>query len=595
MNHDNQINEFYTNSANNRKENKPKETGHFFEWLKNLFPTRQQFRFLPQIVSKKERLLLLILAIVILITLIYLPFSVARHSTVPAPDFGGSYTEGLIGAPQFINPLLVQANDADRDLAKVFYPGLLKHDSQSNLIPDLAESYQISDNGLEYTFTLKKDIKWHDGQPLTTEDIIFTIKILQNNDYGSIQRINWQGIEVEKINDLVVKLKLKNKYAQFINNTTTGILPKHLWERVKPGIFALSELNLNPIGSGPYKIKKIGKDNQGIIRSFELTAFEDFYNSKPFIKNITFRFYDSEDQLISAYNNSHIQGLSFISPEKLKNIKFAQRVKTKQLKLPRFFAVFFNQNQTKLLTEKNVRLALNYGTDKNELVEKILKNNGLAINSPLLREFTENNVSQKYSYDKEFAKQILENSNWKDTDGNGVREKNKEELALKITTVPELAKTVEILKKQWKEIGFKIEIKMETFAEIQSTIKSREYEILLFGEVQGLNFDPFSFWHSSQKKDPGLNLALYDNKSADKILEESRQILDPSERQKKDYDFERILLEDAPAVFLYSPYYLYLPASKIKGGDLSILSLPSDRFDNLAQWYIETKRVKNNQ
>ena len=143
-----------------------------------------------------------------------------------------------------------------------------------------------------------------------------------------------------------------------------------------------------------------------------------------------------------------------------------------------------------------------------------------------------------------------------------------------------------------KVVGFKIEIKMETFAEIQSTIKNREYEILLFGEVQGLNFDPFSFWHSSQKKDPGLNLALYDNKSADKILEEGRQILDPAERQKKDNDFERILLEDAPAVFLYSPYYLYLPASKIKGDDLSILSLPSDRFDNLAQWYIETKRVK---
>ena len=553
MNHDNQIDEFYTNSANNRREKKPKKTGHFFEWFKSFFPTRRQFLFLPQIISKKERRVLSTLAIIMLAALTSLPFTVIRHSTIAAPDFGGSYTEGLIGAPQFINPLLSQANDADRDLSKIFYPGLLKHDSKGNLIPDLADSYQISDNGLEYTFTLKKNIKWHDGQPLTADDIIFTIKILQNNDYGSIQRINWQGIEVEKINDLVVKLKLKAKYAQFINNAAIGILPKHLWEKVKPGIFALSELNLHPIGSGPYKLKGIGKDAQGFIRSYTLTAFEDFYDGKPFIKNIAFRFYDSEDQLISAYNNSQVQGLGFISPEKLKNIKFIQRIKIKQTKIPRFFAAFFNQNQTKLLTEKNVRLALNYGTDKNGLVEQVLKNNGLAINSPLLREFTENGVPQKYNYDKEFAKQILENSNWKDTDGNGLREKDKQELGLKSTTVPELAKTAEILKKQWEELGFKIEIKMETFAEIQSTIKNREYEILLFGEVQGLNFDPFSFWHSSQKKDPGLNLALYDNKNTDKILEESRQILDPAERQKKDYDFERILLEDAPAVFLYYP------------------------------------------
>ena len=239
-------------------------------------------------------------------------------------------------------------------------------------------------------------------------------------------------------------------------------------------------------------------------------------------------------------------------------------------------------------------MALNYGTDKSELIEKVLKGNGLAINSPLLKEFTENDVLQKFKFDKEFAKQILENSNWKDTDGNGTREKDSQELVIRITTsnVPELIKVADILKKQWEELGFKVEIKVETLAEIQFIIQNRDYEILVFGEVQGLNFDPFSFWHSSQKKDPGLNLALYDNKSADKILEEGRQILDQTARNTKYNDFEKILLEDAPAVFLYSPFYLYLPTSKINNNDLSVLSLPSDRFDNISQWYIETKRIK---
>ncbi|TSC73882.1 MAG: Uncharacterized protein G01um101444_442 [Parcubacteria group bacterium Gr01-1014_44] len=563
-----------------------------------MLPTAKQFRFLPQIISKKEHWLLLTLSAVILGSLIFIPFGIFYHFTIAAPDFGGSYTEGLIGTPQFINPLLVQANDTDRDLASIFYAGLLKYDSQGDLVPDLAESYQISDNGLEYSFTLKKNIKWHDGYPLTADDVVFTVKILQNNDYGSIQRINWQGIETEKINDRVVKIKLKNKYAQFLSNTTLGILPKHLWENVKPALFALSELNLNPIGSGPYKLKRIGKDSQSIARSYELTAFEDYHDGRPFIKNVSFRFYDSEDQLISAYNNNSIQGLGVISPEKLKNIKFSQRLNIRQIKLPRYFAAFFNQNQSKLLSDKNIRLALNYGTNKTNLVEEVLKGNGLAINSPLLKELNENNPPagglQKFAFDKEFAKQILENSNWKDTDGNGLREKDKTELVLKVTTsnFPELIKAADLLKKQWKELGFKIEIKVETLAEIQFAIQNRSFEILLFGEVQGLNFDPFSFWHSLHKKDPGLNLALYDNKSADKIMEEGRQILDTISRNNKYNDFEKILLEDAPAVFLYSPHYLYLPASKIKDNDLSVLSLPSDRFDNISQWSIETKRVR---
>ena len=537
---------------------------------------------------------MLILSALILGTLIFIPFRVFHHFTNAAPDFGGSYTEGLVGIPQYINPLLIQANDTDRDLANIFYPGLLKYDPEGKLVPDLAESYTVSDSGLEYTFTLKKNIKWHDGQYLTADDLIFTIKILQNNDYGSIQRINWQGIEIEKINDRVIKIKLKNKYAQFLNNATLGILPKHLWENVKPSLFTLSELNLNPIGSGPYKLKRVGKDSQGIARSYELTAFEDHYNDKPYIKNLTFRFYDSEDQLISAYNNNNVEGLGFISPDKLKNIKFSQRINLKPIKLPRYFAAFFNQNQSKLLADKNIRLALNYGTDKSAIVDQVLKGNGLVINSPLLKEFTEKDVPPKFKFDKEFAKQILENSNWKAGDSNGPREKDGHELVLTITTsnFPELIKIADLLKKQWGELGFKIEIKVETLAEIQHTIQNRDYEILLFGEVQNLNSDPFSFWHSSQKKDPGLNLALYDNKSVDKILEEGRQILDPAGRINKYNDFEKILLEDAPAIFLYSPYYLYLPSSEIQNNNLSVLSLPSDRFDNLSQWYVKTKRVR---
>lgn len=547
---------------------------------------------MPRVLSPKERYWILGMALAILILVISLPFNIFYHRTIPAPDFGGSYTEGLLGEPKFINPLLVQTNDTDRDLSRLIYAGLMKYDKQGNLVPDLAESYDVSSDGLEYTFVLKKDLRWHDGFPLTATDIIFTIKILQNNDYGSIQRINWQGVEAEKGNDRIVKLKLKSRYAQFLNNTTLGILPKHLWENIKPTSFHLSDLNLRPIGSGPYRFKRLRKDERGSVVSYDLKAFEQYYSGKPFIKNLTFKFYRSEEELVNAYNRNNVEGLGLASPNQLKKIKFSSRLKTEKIKLPRYFAAFFNPNQSKLLSDKNIRLALNYATDKAALVKEVLNGYGLAVNSPILKELTAS-TPVKYAHDQEFAKQILDNSGWKDADQNGVREKDKDTLTLKITTSnwPELSQTADLLKKQWETVGFKVEVQVEPLAEIQQDIKERNYEILVFGEVLNLDPDPFSFWHSSQKKDPGLNLALYDNKNADKLLEESRQILNSLERNKKYEDFEKILLEDAPAVFLYSPHYLYLPSKKIKGNDLEILSTPASRFDNISQWYIETRRI----
>lgn len=594
---DRQIDEFY-NSSIHKKKTGPSRPPPFskrpiLDWLSGFFPSRKQWRFLPQVLSKKERYGILALTLAIGGLLLYLPIGAFYDQTQPAPDFGGSYTEGLLGKPQYINPLLVQTNDTDRDLSHLIYSGLLKYDPQGKIVPDLAESYEASGDGLEYTFTLKENLQWHDGAPLTANDVVFTIKVLQNNDYGSIQRINWQGIDVEKVNERVLKLKLTTRYAQFLNNATLGILPKHLWENIKPASFPLSDLNLRPIGSGPYRFKHLIKDRTGQIESYELKAFEAYVDGQPFINKITFKFYDSEDELVSAYNNNRIEGIGFLSNERIKRIKFSQRLSLRQIRLPRYFAAFFNPNESKILGDKNIRLALNYGTDKQAMIDQLLEGRGLVVNSPILKELILSDTPPKYGYDQAFAKQILANGGWKDANGDGIREKDNELLTVKIKTsnFPDLTRTAEILKQQWESLGFKVELQIETLAEIQQSIKSRAYEVLVFGEVLNLDPDPYIFWHSSKKKD-GLNLALYDNKNADKLLEESRQTLNPVERGKKYEDFEKILLEDAPAVFLYSRYYIYFPSKKIKGNALDILPTPSSRFDNAHQWYIETKRIK---
>ncbi|MBI3274153.1 MAG: peptide ABC transporter substrate-binding protein [Candidatus Colwellbacteria bacterium] len=588
MNDKNQLDDFF--GLKNEDEDKRPSIR---EIITKKIQKKLRIRLVPKVLSKKERYVVLALILTIVGSIIAIPFATYFHFTKEAPDYGGKFIEGMVGKPRYINPLLSQSNDTDRDLVTLVYSGLLKYTSEGKIVPDLAQSYEISSDGLNYTIYLKEGTYWHDGKRITADDIIFTIHTAQNSDYGSPQRINWQGVEIEKINDSTVMFKLQNRYAQFLNNLTVKILPKHIWEDVKPINFALSEFNLKPVGSGPYRFDRLKKDREGEIQSYRLSANKSFYNERPFINEVEIKFYNSEEEMIAAYNRSEIDSLSFISSDNLETVKFKQRLDLRELKLPRYFAVFFNQNKSAVLSDKNVRLALSHGTDKEALIKNVLGGRGIAVYSPMMGGVLDipNNV-KKYEHDPELAKKILETSGWiKGSDG--VLAKKDQKLNIKITTStwPELTKVAKILKEQWDTLGIDITIEVLPTLELQQTIKDRNYETLLFGAVLNIDPDPFSLWHSSQKRDPGLNLALYDNKSADTLLEDARQTLNPLERAKKYDDFQKLIIEDIPALFLYNPLYVHGQAKKIKGADGKLISLPSDRFINIDKWYINTKRI----
>jgi len=533
----------------------------------------------------------------LVIPILAIPFSTYSHFTKVLPDYGGSFREGIVGEPRFINPLLAQS-DADRDLVRLVYSGLLKYNEGGKLVPDMAKSYEISQDELSYTVYLKDKVLWHDGAPVTADDVVFTIQLAQNSDYGSPQRINWQGVEVERANDKTIIFKLKNKYAQFLTNLTLPIIPQHIWENVKPINFALSEINLKPIGSGPYLFKKLQKDKSGKIVLYQLEANENFYNQEPMIEEIEIKFYESEDILIEGYNKNEIESIGFISSKNLKNLKFKQRLTIEKITMPRYFSIFFNQNQSKILSDKNIRLALAYATDKQSLVEKILDNNGLVIHSPVAGEILGINEDiKKYEYNKDTANQLLIKAGWDSKSEDGILKKNsptgEDKLIIKLTTStwPELAEVAQLLKEQWKEVGIELQLETLPTPDLQQVIKDRNYQMLLFGEILSLDPDPFILWHSSQKRDPGLNLALYDNKDADTLLEDARKTLNPSERIKKYQDFQKLVVEEVPALFLYSPYYLYAHTKRMDGFANKVIATPSDRFFNIENWYIETRRV----
>jgi peptide/nickel transport system substrate-binding protein len=592
MNDHKQLDDFFGLNTNDEEQN-----------IKKIITQEKQkklkFYLIPKVLSKRERYVIGFFLLVILGSILAIPFTTYVHFTKEVPAYGGKFTEGIVYEPRYINPLL-QTNDTDRDLVSIIYSSLLKYNVEGQIVPDLAQSYDISSDGLNYTIYLKDNVFWHDGKKLTADDVIYTIQTAQNPDYGSPQRINWQGVQVEKINDLTLVFKLQTKYAQFINNLTIKIMPKHIWENIKPINFALSEINLKPIGSGPYKFEQLKKDKNGRIQSYLLSANKKYYGgtssdnkNRPFIDKIELKFYSSEEEMINAYNRNEIEGLSFISPDNLKKVKYKQRLNLRELQIPRYFAIFFNQNKSNVLSDKNVRLALNFATNREDLLNKVLEGKGIKIYSPLATDILNVPVIfSKNDYNPEEAKNILEKSGWTKNENN-IFKKGNQELSLKITTstFPELSKVANIIKEQWEALGAKVSIETLSTSELQQLIRDRNYEALLFGTIMNINPDPFSLWHSSQKKDPGLNLSLYDNKNVDTLLEEARQTLNPLERTEKYNNFQKLVIEDMPAIFLYNPFYIHGLPKKIKGSDGKLISTPSDRFNNIENWYIKTKRV----
>ncbi|MDP2663833.1 MAG: ABC transporter substrate-binding protein [bacterium] len=601
---------------------------------------------------------------------------------------GGKYTEGLISSPRFINPVYSPAYDVDRDLVELIYSGLMKYNAKGEIVTDLAERYEILQEGRVFEFYLEENLLWQDTKPLTADDIVFTIKAIQNPTLKSPIRANWLGVTVEKISDLGIRFELKNPSAVFLENATVKILPKHIWENVAYQNFPLSIYNLQPIGSGPYKLKDFSQDGQGNIKSLELVTNPTYSGPRPNIPKITFLFFENEDKLIKAFNSGKVQGISLYSPQKYQEVKEKGYLEYR-LSLPRYFAAFFNPAESKILEEKKVREALSHGTDKEEIIEKALSGRGLKVNSPILPEIYGFEVlPENYSFDQELANQILEEAGYLKGD-DGARSKfvkktpsfqfssnlqkgskgsevtelqkclakdpavypeaeitgnfgSKTEIAvirfqekyakdiltpygltsgtgkvykstrtklneicnptieetlslsftLKTADQPTLKAVADILKEQWQKIG--VNLKIETFSTSkleEDVIKPRDYEMLLFGEVLGTVPDPFPFWHSSQIKNPGLNLAGYENSECDKLLERARQTLDGGKRKEALENFQKIIVGDLPALFLYSPDYLYLVTDDIKGIEEGLIADPSKRFAEAENWYIKTKRV----
>jgi len=548
-----------------------------------------------------DRWFLRILLTITVVAFVWVLLAVNQIVSIPGVSAGGDLTEGILGTPRFANPVLALTR-ADQDVTALVYSGLMKIAPDGSLVPDIAESVVVSEDGTTYTINLRNDVFFHDGIQLTANDVLFTIGLAQNADLKSPLRGNWNEVIVEVVDDQTLLVSLTEPYAPFIENFTLGILPAHIWRTVPIEQVPFSEFNTTPIGSGPYMVDRAEFSRSGTVQAYNLTAVPSHYQA-PLIETITLQFFASETEIISALQAGDIDATAYIPAELLSDVD-TERFTTISTPLPRTFGLFFNQNRSVALRDAAVRQALEMVLDRQAIIDDALSGSGIpsrhsTLGTTTAVESDQVNISDTEITEQRFndARSVLENADWIQTElGTWEKEIDDSEVQLTVTirttNNPTLEATLEAVVASWRELG--VTVLTEQYEQtdlVQSVIRPRDFAVLLFGLDMSRSRDMFPFWHSSQQNDPGLNITQYANLTVDDYLETARVSQDNEERTQAIDSAMTIIANERPAIFLFQPAHVYIISPSIRTAPMNLIGRPSDRFSNIAVWNTDTRAL----
>ena len=546
------------------------------------------------LMGKTEKIVFGILAVVAAVSLLVSLKNIYNNHTVPIPARGGVYSEGTVGQPTYINPLLA-TQEPDLSLTNLVFSGLYKYDTNGQLVPDLADGLPvISADEKQYTVNLKHNAKWHNGKPVTADDVVFTIQTLQNPDFKSPLWMSWQSASVQKLSDYTVQFTTKDVSGPFLQKLTLGILPKGIFSGVDGQNFLQSKYNLEAIGSGPYAIKEIKKLPSGKVEQISLQAFTDFYGGQPNINEIDVKFYDNDTDLPNAFHSREILGFGFspltggIALEN--NLPQSQ---TLAVPLPQYQVAFFNLNNP-ILADQNVRQALALATDRKAVINQIFKGRALLPVSPFVFNDPANRQVLPANVDLTQAKSLLDAAGWILDPKTGLRAKKGTSFSLNLSTSdsPINSATAQLLANQWSQLGIKVNLAILPNQQLNdNTIKPRNFDVLLYPQKLASDPDPFHFWHSSQIKDPGLNLTGFSDPAVDQLIVDAETTTNYQQRAKDYQQISSLILAKTPALFLDQAEYLYTVDNNVKNIIIHSLYDSSQRFYGVENWYMDTKRV----
>ena len=504
--------------------------------------------------------------------------SLDRLTTLAVGLPGGAYSEAAVGTVQNLNPLLPESGTAS-DINRLIFSGLTRYNSRRQHVPDLATSWDISADGRTYTFHLRHGVKWHDGVPFTSADVAFTLTAIQNPDSRSPLASSWQGVTCDTPDDYTVVMKLPQPLDSFLDSTTVGIVPRHLLENVEPSQLREADFNQNPVGTGPFKLKTFAPS----AKEIELTANPKYYFGKPKLDEFDFKFYDTPSETLSAFAARQVTSPGRVVPEIASQARDAVGLTEYDFTLPEETTLFFNTADS-TLQDKNLRALLSRSLDRRDIMQQAAAGQGVVVTQPILPGQT--GYTNKYdpgALNPADAKKALSDAGYPSG-----------KLHLKLVTLAgsPLELAAKAIQKQWAGLGIDLKVMAVDQTELQQTyMRPRNFQMLLYGVNLGSDPDVYSFWHSSQAKDPGVNLSQYNDPDADRALEAGRIKSDPLVREGKYDAFLKAWDADAPAAVLYETGFTYATSSDVEGIMAHRLVDPSDRFYGVERWTVRHRFV----
>jgi peptide/nickel transport system substrate-binding protein len=536
--------------------------------------------------SKRDKTISLILIGLMAISLVIVGLNAFAPKKTTSPQ--SYYTEGLVGELPTLNPLFREYSRVNRELSTLVYSGLTKYNPEKNAFdPDLAD-FEVSGDGTVFTFTLKDNVEWHDGTPLTANDILFTYKtVIQNANFeNAVLKSNFEDVSIELSAENQVTFTLPQANAYFLSHTDTPILPKHILGEIPVEEMLQAITAENSIGTGPYSLKAL-QTNADNTKQIDLKLNDKYYGNVPSIKNIRYLVFNNEEELL--LNQEALNSIPNLKYENLNSID-TERFDTESFVLPEYTAIFVNTDVAPL-TQSIARKALSWGANKRDLLISLPSKE--IISGPFFQ-FEE--IGELMTANYPAIIDNIESDGWEINDA-GVYEKNfyTMDYFLTIQNFPnnplknqENERIVQHLIDSYKKIGVKITPRYLEPAAFSRALQNKDYELVLAGHSLGNNLDTYSFWHSSQTGTGGTNLSNYQNVVVDNLLENLRQTSNPQSQRELIQELNLQIKEDVPAIFLYTEKHLFAFDNKIKKRKiLKSYAHSSDRFYNLAQWELK--------
>lgn len=518
-------------------------------------------------------------------------------SLEPSPITGGVYTEALTGNFMRLNPFLDIYNPPDQAVGRLIFNGLVRFNHRGLPQPDLAESWGISRDGTVYNINLRTDVIWHDGETFSSNDVLYSIDLLQTDHGlipGDLQEF-WQEVEVVALSESQLQFLLPEPFAPFLDYLTFGILPEHILGGLNLDDIIDHPYNLAPVGTGPFRFQRLLVEEDQIV-GVVLEAFEGFFQDRPFLDEFIFRYYPTSSDALDAYQRGEVEGIGDVDLDILDQVLAQPNLAIYTARKPLLTMVYLNLNNPEVgfLQSPEFRLALMKSINRQVIIDSVYAGQAVLANGPILPgTWAYYRDLERLDYDP------VEAQNW--FKSTGVQFDEEEEIFISEGGIPVVLTLLhpattnhrlmaEKIRSDWQTLGVEVALDARPYEEVLEALEAREYQTALvdINLTRSPDPDPYPFWGQAQTQ-TGQNYAEWDNRTASEFLEQARMTVDFGERERLYRNFQVLFMREMPSLPLFYPTYTYAVTQDINGVNFGPIFEPGDRFNNVHTWFILTR------